>query len=73
MFHLGGIHRLELKNGAAAENGIVDIEIRIFGGGGNEGNGAILNVLQQRLLLLFIEILDLIQVQHHTAHGIKAA
>ena len=28
---------------------------------------------QQGLLLFFIEVLDLIKVQHHAVHGVKAA
>ena len=71
--HLCRFHGFKLKYRTAAENGVVDVEIRVFGGRGNEGNGAVLDVFQQCLLLFFIQVLDLIQIQHHTAHGVKAA
>jgi hypothetical protein len=51
---LGG-DGLELKHRGAAEQRRVDVKIRVFGGGGDKGDFAVFNELQQRLLLLLIE------------------
>ena len=74
LFHLGGRHLLELKHRAAAEHRVIDIEIRVFRRGGDDRDAAVLHELQQRLLLLFVKILDLIEIQQHAAgreHGIE--
>ena len=74
LFHLGGRHLLELKHRAAAEHRVIDIEIRVFRCRGNDRDAAVLHELQQRLLLLFVEVLDLVEIQQHTAgreHGIE--
>ena len=68
---LGRFHRLELKDGAAAQHRIVNIEVGVFGGGGDEGDAAVLNKLQQVLLLLFIEVLNLVQIEDHTVTPFK--
>jgi hypothetical protein len=60
---LGGGDGLELKEGGTGDDGVIDVEVGIFGGGGDEGNAAVLHVFQQRLLLLTVEILDLVQVE----------
>ena len=56
----------ELKNGAARKDGVVDVKIGVFRGGGDEGDAAVLDKLQQGLLLLFVKILDLVQIQQCT-------
>ena len=56
---------LELKHGGAAQNGVEHIEIGIFRGGGNQGDFSVFDVLQKRLLLLFVEGLNLVQVEQH--------
>ena len=57
--------RAELEDRRAREDGIVDIEIRVLRRGGNQGDLPVFDILQQRLLLLFVEILDLVEVQQH--------
>lgn len=64
-------HRLELKDGTPAEHRIVDIEIGVFSGGGNKGDAAVLNEFQQILLLFFIEVLDLVQIEYNTIASFK--
>ena len=63
LLHIRRLHRLELEHRRAAEYRVVHVKIRVFGGGGNEGDPPVLNMFQQALLLLFVEILDLVQVQ----------
>ena len=65
--HVGGGDRLELEHRAAAEKGGIDVKVGVFRGGGDEGDGAVLHEFQQGLLLLFVEVLDLIQIQQHAA------
>ena len=59
----------ELKYAAAGKQRVVHIEKRIFRGGSDEGQGSVLHKFQQALLLLFVEILDLIQIQQDAAGG----
>ena len=61
----GGRDGLELKDRASRQNGVVDIKIRIFRRRGDQRDLAVFDVLQQRLLLLFVEILDLVKVEQH--------
>ena len=63
LFHVRRRQRLELKHSAPGQQRIIDVEIGVFGGGGNEGHRAVLDALQQALLLLFVQVLDLIQIQ----------
>ena len=70
-FHLGRRHALELKDRRAAEDRVVNIEIRILGGGGDQGDAAVFNVFKEHLLLLFIEILDLVQIEQDAVHAGK--
>ena len=58
---------LELEDGRTAEDGVEDGEVGVFGGGGDERDASVLDKLQKGLLLLFIEILDLVEVQKHAA------
>ena len=60
---------LELKHRAAGQQGVVYIEIRVLRGRGDQGDLAVFHELQQALLLLFVEILDLVQVQQHPVGG----
>ena len=71
--HVGGGDGLELKDRAAAEEGGVDVEVGVLGGGGDEGDGPVLHKLQQGLLLLLVEVLDLVQVQQHAPRGHQRA
>ena len=65
---LGG-DGLELKNRGPAQNGIINVEIGVFRGGGNEGDIAVFDVLQQGLLLLLIKILNLIEIEQNAVGG----
>ena len=66
---LGGRDGLEFKEGGAGDNGVVDVEMGVFGGGGDEGDAAVLHVLQKGLLLLTVEVLDLVQVEQDAARS----
>lgn len=68
---LGRLDRPELKDGAARKNRAIDIKIGIFRRRGDQGDAAILDRFEQRLLLLFIEILDLVEVEQNAAASIK--
>ena len=61
------VQLLELEHGAAGEQGVIDVKIGIFGGGGDQRHGALLDAFQQALLLPLVEILDLVQIQKDTA------
>ena len=67
---LGRLDTLEFKHRAPAQNGAIYIEIRIFRGRGNHCDAAVLQKLKQRLLLLFVEILDLVQIQKNTVYSV---
>ena len=58
-------HGLEFKHRRARQDSVVDIEIWVFRRRCNECDLAVFNILQQRLLLFFVEILDLVEVQEH--------
>ena len=81
-FDLLRLHRLEFKdrgaaeNGVvrgAAENGVVNVKIRVLGGGGDQRDAAVFDVFEQGLLLLFIKILDLIQIKQDAVYARKGA
>ncbi len=55
----------EFKHRRARQNGVVDVEIGIFRGGGDQRHLAVFDGLQQGLLLLLRKILDLVQVEKH--------
>ena len=64
---------LELKDSAAGQQCVINAEIGIIGGTGDQRDLAIFQKLQQTLLLLFIEILDLIEIEQNAVgrhHGI---
>ena len=65
------LHGLEFKHRRARQDSIIDIEIRIFRRGRDERDLAVFDVFQQRLLLLFVEILDLVQIQQHAVRREK--
>ena len=69
--HLLRLHRSELKDSGTAQYGVVYIEIWIFRCGRNQCDTAVLQKFQQRLLLLFVEILDLIEIQQNTVNSVK--
>ena len=56
----------ELKHGSPGEDRIEHIEVWILRGRCNQRDLAVLHKLQQRLLLLFIKVLDLIQIEQDT-------
>ena len=57
---------LEFKDGRSAQNGIEYIKIGILRRGGNQRDLPVFDILQQGLLLLFIEGLNFVQIQQHT-------
>ena len=62
---------LELKHRGTAEDGVEHIEIGILRGGGDKGDFSVFDVFQQGLLLLFVEGLNLVQIQQHPIGGHK--
>ena len=62
-------HRFELKHRRPAQNRPEHAEIRVLGSRSNQCDAPILNKLQQTLLLLFVKVLNLIQVKQHPAGG----
>ena len=63
LLHIRSCQRFEFKHGAAGKQCIIDVKIRVLSGGGDQGHRAVLNALQQALLLLLVQILNLIEVQ----------
>ena len=64
-FHILRLYRLKFEHSRTAQNGRIHIKIGVFCGGSNQSDTPVLNEFQKSLLLLFIEILNLIQIQHH--------
>ena len=64
--HIPRFDGLELKHRAAAQNRVVDVKIGVLGRGRDQRYFAGLDELQKALLLLFVEILDLIQIHQRT-------
>ena len=60
--HVPRLDGLELKHRAAAQDRVVDVKIGVLGRGGDQRHLAGLDEFQQALLLLFVEILDLVQI-----------
>ena len=63
--HIGGRDSLELKQRGTRKDRVVNKKVRVFGGGCDQRDAAILNVFQKGLLLLAVEILDLIQIEQN--------
>ena len=63
LLHVPGGQALEFKDRAPGQQGIINVKIGILGGGGDQGDGPLLQAFQQTLLLLFVQILDLVQVE----------
>ena len=61
--HIRCRQRFEFKYRAAGQQCIIDVKIRVFRSRGNEGDCAVFNTFQQALLLLFVQVLDLIQIE----------
>ena len=73
-FRVARRDRLELKHRAAREDGVVYIEVRVFRRGRDERDRAVLDEFEQALLLLFIEVLDLVEIQKNAVrreHGVQ--
>ena len=64
---------LELKHRAAGKQRVINVEIGVFGGGSDQGDAAVLDTFQQALLLLFIQVLDLVQIQQNAARRCQRA
>ena len=67
--HVGGLDGLEFKHGRPAEHRIIHVKIGVLRGGGDQGDLAILHKFQQRLLLLLVEVLNLVQIEQHPIGG----
>ena len=70
--HLGAIlfvHGLEFKQRRARDYCVIDVKMRIFGGGRDERYSAVLYVFKQRLLLFAVEILYLVDVEQYSARA----
>ena len=66
-FFLG--YGLEFEDEGAAEERPVDIEVRIFSGGADETDPAGFHVGEEELLLFFVQVLDLVQIEQDTIVG----
>ena len=64
-------HGLELKHCGAAQNGVIYVKIGVFRCGSDQRDAAVFDELQERLLLLFVEILDLIKVQQNAVYRLQ--
>jgi len=60
-------HAPEFKDRRAGKQRRVDGEIGVLGRRANQRYAAVLNIFEQALLLLFVEILDLVNVQNDAA------
>ncbi len=67
LFGIRGRDGLELKDRRTAQNRPEHAEVGILGRGGDQRDASVLDKLQQALLLFFIEVLNLIQIQQHAA------
>ena len=63
LLHIRRRQGFELEHRAAGQQRIIDVKIRVLGRGGDEGHAAVLDALQQALLLLFVQVLDLVQIE----------
>ena len=59
--HLVVRERLELDDGAAREQGGVDLEVRVLGRGADQRQQAALDAREQRVLLGLVEAVDLVE------------
>ena len=59
--HLLVRERLQLDDGAAGEQGRVDLEVRVLGRGPDQRQQAALDARQQRVLLALVEAVDLVE------------
>ena len=64
-------HGLELKHCGAAQNGVIYVKIGVFRCGSDQRDAAVFDELQERLLLLLVEILDLIKVQQNAVYRLQ--
>ncbi len=62
----------ELKHRAAGQQRVIYVEVGVLGGGGNQRDGAVLHAFQQALLLSFVQVLDLVQIQQNAARTLPA-
>ena len=69
--YLLGLDGLELKDRGTAENRVIYIKIRILGGGCDQRDAAVFDILEQRLLLLLVEILDLVEIEQDAVEPFK--
>jgi hypothetical protein len=65
--------RLELEDAAAADEGLVDLEVGVLGGRADEDNGAVLDPRQQRVLLRLVEAVDLVHEEDGALAELAAA
>ena len=64
---------LELKHRAAGKQRIIDVKIGVLSGGGDQGDATVLDTFQKALLLLFVQVLDLVQIQQNAARRCQRA
>ncbi len=60
---IGNLKRLQLKNAAAAQQGTVNREVWVFSSGANQDYRAVFHPRQQRILLGFVEAVNLVDEQ----------
>ncbi len=64
-------YRLELEYRGAADYGVIDVKIRILRCGGDKSYLSVFDVFQQGLLLLFVEVLYLVQIKQHAVNAVQ--
>ena len=67
--HRSGSEALKLKDGGPAQDCVKHVKIRILRGGRDQRDLAVFNMLQKSLLLLFVEGLNLVQIEQYPVWG----
>ena len=65
------LYRLKFKHGGPAQNRIIDIKIWILRCRSDQSNLPVFDEFQKRLLLFFIKVLDLVQIEQHAVHCVQ--
>ena len=60
------LYRLELKERGARDYRVIYVKMRIFGGGSDQRDSSVLDVLKESLLLLAVKILYLVYVEKNS-------
>jgi hypothetical protein len=70
LLHRPFVETAEGQHDSAREQGAVQLERRVLGGGAHQGDGAILHVLQESVLLGPVEAVDLVDEEERALAGL---